>query len=445
MEKPVECHNRPMRRVAGGLALLLVLSGCTADSSPASSLTTSGPATTTSGVPPTATTAAPPETTTTLAVTEYGDSLRITAVPYTRASGGEPIPDVFLPQLTYFDRGVSDENVTLRSFVADRVAAYGPDGPPPGYSLTFEVFWTGDVGRPLLSVVFAETAPAFDGGEPSEARLVLLFNLFAGESLIVADMLTPDGVQALRALVAGRVAEVLGEGFCCFSPEALVADVGVTAEGLVAYLDETDGVPHDVGPLEFLLPWNEVAPLVDMRREHLAGFAVDQGLCSTSGRQWVLEDQPGLPAAVADKRAAVFAAAVVCDYEGLEDLAGSGEGFTGLLPNGVHPGTAEAFRNHESWGRADLLWLVQTLNLDYAERTWTRDDGASGSSFVWPAAQAMPLAEVAPEQQAALQAIYPYPLTQYGYENSDGAFVFSGFHVNITPDGMWSWLGFNIA
>jgi hypothetical protein len=104
---------------------------------------------------------------------------------------------------------------------------------------------------------------------------------------------------------------------------------------------------------------------------------------------------------------------------------------------------AQAFRNGESWGRATLWWLVQTLNLDYVEKTYTSDDGTSRTGYVWPAAQDTPLAEIPADQRAALEALYPRPLSEYGYRTGDLDPIFSGFHVSITPDGTWTWLGSN--
>ena len=269
------------------------------------------------------------------------------------------------------------------------------------------------------------------------------FDLVNNDLLTAAVMFTEEGVAGLRALVYEQVAAVLGESFCCLAPEALVADLAVVPEGLLVYLDEADGIPHEVGPLEFRLPWADLAPLIDLRQPYLGSFAVDQGLCSTSGQEWVLEDQPGLPAAVTTKRAAIFTAAAACDYEALEDLAGDGEGFTGPIGNGMHPGTAEAFRDGESFGDRTLLWLVQTLNLDYAEKTYTYGDDTSWTGYVWPAAQDTLLAEIPADQRTALEALYPRLLSEYGYRTGNMEQVFSGFHVSITPDGTWTWLGFN--
>ena len=295
----------------------------------------------------------------------------------------------------------------------------------------------------LLSLVFTEVRPASDGGEPVVIRPVLLFDLVEWEELDAAGMLTTAGVSQLAGLVTARLVAELGEGFCCVTPEDLVADVGVLPEGLMIYLDETDGIPPAAGPLEFLFPWSEIAPLVDMHQPHLAGFAQAQGLCSASNQEWVLDEQPGLPAAVAARRAAIFAAAAACDYEALEDLAGDGAGFTGPLANGVHPGTAEAYRDREGWGYADLWWLLSTLNLPYAEKTYAYGDGTSWTGYVWPAAQDIAPGQIPADQLAALEAIYPRPLEEYGYRTGQMEHVFSGFHVTIAPDGTWEFLGFN--
>jgi hypothetical protein len=426
-----------MRRVAGGLALLLVLSACTAESAPITTSTTAAP-TTTSSVPPTTTTSpAPAETTTTLAVTTCGDYLEVQSLPW-RVSVEGVAADVRLPRLVAHDWH-SDINERLEAFVETRLAAALPDR--GAYSLQFAALCLERDSWAMLSIVFSErTTPVGRAG--TDLRFAFPFDLVNDDLLTAAVMFTEEGVTGLRALVHEQVAAVLGERFCCLAPEALVADLAVVPEGLLVYLDEADGIPHEVGPLEFLFPWSQVATLIDLRQPYLGSFAVQEGLCSTSGQEWVLEEQPGLPAAVAAKRAAVFAAAAACDYEALEDLAGDGEGFTGPIGNGMHPGTAEAFRDGEWFGDRTLLWLVQTLNLEWAEKTHTY---SAWTGYVWPAAQDTLLVEIPEGQRAALEALYPRPLSEYGYRTGNLEPVFSGFHVTIAADGTWVWLGFNPA
>jgi hypothetical protein len=142
---------------------------------------------------------------------------------------------------------------------------------------------------------------------------------------------------------------------------------------------------------------------------------------------------------VADKRAAVFAAAVACDFEELEKLAGSGEGFTGPPGNGVHPGTAEAFRDEESREYETLWWLLTTLNLPYAERSYTYGDGSSWHGYVWPAAVGLEWEEIPADQAAALRELYAWREGYLGEEWDRGQFY--GFKVMITPEGTWVWVG----
>jgi PKD repeat protein len=437
-----------MRRFAGGpapLLVLLVFSGCTAASAPSTTTTTTSPPPTTIALPPTTTTTTTaPVTPTTHVVTDYGDGLFVEQVPFVPSGATTALPGVFRPRVTYAMRNVTWVNEALHAFVDDRVEAFGPGGPPPGYSLGFAVLWTGAERVSLLSLVFAEVRPASDGGEPVVARPVLLFDLVEWEELDAAGMLTATGVSQLAGLVTTRLVAEQGEGFCCVTPEDLVGDIGVLPEGLMAYLDETDGIPPATGPMEFLFPWSEIAPLIDMHQPHLAAFAQAQGLCSASNQEWVLDEQPGLPAAVAARRAAIFAAAAACDYAELEALAGDGDGFTGPLANGVHPGTAEAYRDREGWGYADLWWLLTTLNLPYAEKTYTYGDGTSWTGYVWPAAEGVDWDHIPPAQAAVLRELYAYQRDGYlGEEWDQGRFF--GFHVAITPEGAWVWVGFSPA
>ncbi|MFH1330264.1 MAG: hypothetical protein ABIJ48_06430 [Actinomycetota bacterium] len=188
--------------------------------------------------------------------------------------------------------------------------------------------------------------------------------------MAAADMFPAQGLRQLRAPVARRLDQVLGEGICCFSPESLVAQLDVTPEGLLVNLDETARVPHRTGPLEFLLPRGEATPLVDMPERWPAPFAVTAVWCSLSGQPLVLKDRPRLPEVVAAKRATIFAAAISWDCAGLEAPAGEGGGFPWGFAGPVHghSGKAEARREEESRGHAALWWPAQTITLAPADR-----------------------------------------------------------------------------
>ncbi len=95
---------------------------------------------------------------------------------------------------------------------------------------------------------------------------------------------------------------------CCFAPGELVGNVGVARDGLRVYVDVR--LPGAGGTLEFAFAWAEVVDLIDMRQRFLARRVVERGGCSVQGEGLVLEEQPGLPEAVAAKRRAILAAAV---------------------------------------------------------------------------------------------------------------------------------------
>ncbi len=420
-----------MRRVAGGLALLLVLSGCTSEGAPTTTSTTAAP-TTTSSAPPTSTTTAPPETTTTIAVTACGDYLQVQSIPWP-APADKTKAGAHLPRIVGFDHhSQADINARLEAFVAERLATYSPD--EGAYSLDFTALCLERDSWAMLSFVFTERiTPDGDSGG-TDLRFALPFDLVRGDLLAAADMFSDAGVAGLRALVSARLGEVLGEGFCCLTPDALVADLAVVPEGLLVYLDEADGVPHEVGPLEFLLAWSELAPLLDLGQPYLASFAVAQGFCSTSGQEWVLEDQPGLPAPVAAKRAAIFAAAAACDYEALEDLAE----FPQEIRDSVigHPGTAAAWRHEESEGYAPLRRLAETLNLQYAERTYSNPDaGYEWQRYVWPLAFGTDPSEIPSEHWAELAEVLSEESLAFIRENG-----FLGLRLGILDDGTWGFV-----
>lgn len=431
-----------MRRFAAGLALLLVLSGCTASSAPSTTTTTAAPGTTaTSSTTPTA----PPTTTTTS-----------TTVPATTCAGGVEVRslprEVLIPGLTATVRVPQladsgrlyefDLNDRLAAFVEGRLAAALPrEG---AYSLDFEVICLHRDNWGILSIVFHETATAAGGPTGIERAFAFPISLVTGEALAAGSMFSAAGLPGLLALISGQTNASLGEDFCCLSLDALEESLAVTDQGLLVYLDSSDGLPAEAGPLELVLPWAEVTPFIDLNQPHLGSFAVANGRCSALNQEWVLEEQPGLPAAVAAKRAAIFAAAAACNYQGLEDLAGEGEGFAGPIGAGVHPGTAEHFRDGESYGDADLWWLLTTLNLPYAEKTYDYGDGTSWTGYVWPAAEGVDWDQIPPAQAAVMRELYAYQFDGYlGEEWDQGRFF--GFHVDINPEGTWVWVGFTPA
>jgi hypothetical protein len=421
-----------MRRVAGGLALLIALSGCSPAAAPTTSTVASSvPASTTPTVATDTTTTLAtttmPTTTNTVVVVAYDDYLGIEARPWPEALPEGISAQVSLPQLTLFAGRPDNQrriNHALESFVADRISAQTA---PAAYRLDFTVPWAAGEAWPLLTILFTETTFPQGAAEPIEGRFALLFDLASGSRLAAADMFTAQGLRGLGALAGQRLDAALGEGFCCLaSPDSLLSDLGVLPDGLLVLLDETEGVPHAAAPLQFLLPWSQVAPLIDMSKYYLARFAVDEGLCSASGREWALEPQAGLPSAVAAKRAAIFAAATTCDYDALAALAEFPPEITGSVIG--HLGTAEAFRHDESWGHQRLRVLAEILNTQYR-----RDP--NGEAYVWPLAFQTASSDIPPSHWSELTQIYGEDEVAWIRENG-----YIALRIGILPDGTWEFL-----
>ncbi len=427
-----------VRRLVGGLALLTLLSGC-ADGQVASS-TATGLSTTSSATTAAISTTAPPVTSTTIA---YGSRFVIRSVESTISTEGLQVW-VRHPRLTGFHRDPSEAhiNAAIEAFVDGRTRTYlpRPDGkePPAEYCLDFEVLWSGEEAWSLLPITFTEVRFAGDATSPTTDRFAFIFDLVTGDSLTPVDLLTPQGVESLQTLVGGRVAGVIGEVSCCFRPGGLIGQMGLVPEGLLVYVDESDGVPQEAGPLEFLFTWEEVAPLIDPRHRYLARFAVEAGFCSTSGEDLVLEDQPGLPAPVAATKKAIFAAAVSCDYAALGALAGldlPGSSWGGVLSCG---GTAEDWRWQEASGNGTLWRLTRTLNLPPAPMRY-ETPGETGTferqGYVWPDLFTVDWSSISAEERAELVEVYGEESVAH-YEDLGG---YMDMRLGILNDGTWAY------
>ncbi len=437
------------------LALIVGGIGCTggngADTTTTSVVVTTSAATTTV-TPATTSTSVPPTTTSSTSLPEgptvvtvpFGSLFDIVSVPELVSTPGLEVR-VRRARLSNFDLRPhipTEINVQIDAFLAARRATYVPNpdlsGGPARYALDFEVLWLDEEAWPVLSIVYTETSLPADADEAVTRKFALMFDLPTADSLTVSDMLTSEGVAGLEALVLERLAESFDGPVCCFEPGELVDNVGVARDGLRVYVDLD--FPGRVGTLELSFTWVEVMDLIDMRQRFLARRVVEQGGCSVEGEGLVLEEQPGLPEAVAAKRRTIFAAAVACDFEALGALVPLDEPdgwFWGFV--GVMGGSAEAWREIEAAGYVPLWFLVRTLNLPYAESTsWSSDEGWLG--YVWPAA-----AEVQPGEWSSVPAGQRAELADlYGEEEMaffDERDWFYGYRIVIRDDGFWWYFG----
>lgn len=144
------------------------------------------------------------------------------------------------------------------------------------------------------------------------------------------------------------------------------------------------------------------------------------GDCSAAGASAELPADPELPAAVAEVREAIAAAAVACDYERLQELAlEQGTGFT--FSYGAETSAADFWGGAEERGEEVLRILVETL----------RQEGhLYQGNWVWPTAYTDAPTD---EDWQALAGIYPQE--QIDSFRESGSFL--GYRVGITPAGDW--------
>jgi hypothetical protein len=141
--------------------------------------------------------------------------------------------------------------------------------------------------------------------------------------------------------------------------------------------------------------------------------------CSAAGLSADLPADPALPAAVADVRSEVAAAAVACDYDRLQELGLAQDGFT--YSYGGETSAADHWAGAEERGEEVMRILVETL----------RQDGhLYQGNWVWPSAYAdRPTAA----DWEALSGLYPADrLTSW---REQGQFL--GYRVGISPAGDW--------
>ena len=149
-------------------------------------------------------------------------------------------------------------------------------------------------------------------------------------------------------------------------------------------------------------------------------------LCSASGLQLTLPDQE-LPPAVADVRKRIFDAAIVCDYDALEQIAlEQGAGFT--FSYGAGTDASEHWRDVEESSSEEpkpMRALATILTLPY-----TRNESGS---YAWPTAyDESPTDE---DWQALVDAgLYDAAAIDQMKTQATG---YLGYRTAITADGDW--------
>jgi hypothetical protein len=144
--------------------------------------------------------------------------------------------------------------------------------------------------------------------------------------------------------------------------------------------------------------------------------------CSVNGVRLVLEEQD-LPSPVAEKRQAIFDAAVACDFDALADEAGDQFNYTFGDP-GAEP--AAYWRQQEREGHPVMLPLARVLNLPSVER-----HELEGTPYrTWPSANQEHRTQA---DWDALRGFYsPEEVAQF--QRFD---MYTGWRTAITDAGAW--------
>ncbi|MBI5156685.1 MAG: GerMN domain-containing protein [Acidimicrobiia bacterium] len=148
------------------------------------------------------------------------------------------------------------------------------------------------------------------------------------------------------------------------------------------------------------------------------------GTCSGFRASTELVDQPGLPAIIAAKREAIFAAAVSCDWPTLASLLGPGFSYT----FGIDTDPIAYWQEREAAGEPVLYFLAELLNRPFGVQT-----AGDVTYYAWPSAF---VTEWSAVPEADRQALLPL------YDDADldtfaefGSYY--GYRIGIIDDGTW--------
>jgi hypothetical protein len=149
---------------------------------------------------------------------------------------------------------------------------------------------------------------------------------------------------------------------------------------------------------------------------------VAEGACSASNLDLELAEQAELPPAIAATREQMFAGAMSCDFDGLENLAQADDfTFSFGAPEG---GPAAYWRAAEKRGDPVMATLAQILNMPF---------GRMEDLYVWPYAYAVDFAELSAEQEEQLRQYF----TDQEIADWKSFGGYSGYRVGIAPSGDW--------
>lgn len=267
--------------------------------------------------------------------------------------------------------------------------------------------------------------------EATEIAIVLRFTSAPFEQLTSATLEDPGGAR----LLAQEQTTVAGE-------EALRIETESTGEALlpagtlaVQWFAEFGGRTMVAVTLDTIdqVAFDEATEVLDAMMRSLRRVSPpDSAACSAAGMAAEPEEQPGLPAEVADARRAIVEAAVECDFDRLEELAlGGSTSFSYSFGEDGDP--AGYWRRQEASDRPPqpLRFLVGLLDRPY--RLLEPEHGGT-AHYVWPSAFGYDSWDAVPEEEKeALKPLYSEE-DFTGFEQFGG---YIGYRVGITVDGDW--------
>jgi hypothetical protein len=137
-----------------------------------------------------------------------------------------------------------------------------------------------------------------------------------------------------------------------------------------------------------------------------------------------LVEQPGLPAAIAARRAAIHAAATLCDWVGLESLMADGFSHT----FGIDEDPIAYWQERELAGERVMFLLAELLNRPVGTQA-----AGDVTYYAWPSAFVTEWSAVPEADREALRPLYGDD--DFAFWAEFGGYL--GYRVGITADGYW--------
>jgi len=142
-----------------------------------------------------------------------------------------------------------------------------------------------------------------------------------------------------------------------------------------------------------------------------------------------LVEQPGLPGAVAEKRAAIWDAAVLCDWDELQRLLGLPFSYTFGGGDDSIDAPIHFWQDLEDQGEQPMLFLAELLNRPFGTIEGEKDM----VYFVWPSVHTKPWEEATEAEIDALRPLYDDD--DFATFEQFGGYI--GYRIGILDDGTW--------